>query len=266
MLARMTTLARPGTLLTLLLALGGCDAEPGPMSDAGDAGAAASDGGPGPLDGGFDGAVPSDDGGAAAPDGAVPACGEPDRVCPAAVPYSSAPCEGSLSCTYPTAEAQCVEGVWSAIRLCPDRPPGAPCLPPLVESCEAPFAGTLAGATVALGPYGAGRAFLPDEVVTPVVGGQGSPMISWALRIEGVEAPGCVRSALDFAFDGGAPVRLNQPVTLHCGASRATLLIVPGDVCDPMRTYPMTLHVTVEGVGEASATVRVQGIECLLTG
>ena len=41
MLARMTTLARPGTLLTLLLALGGCDAEPGPMSDAGEAAAVA---------------------------------------------------------------------------------------------------------------------------------------------------------------------------------------------------------------------------------
>ena len=259
----MSTTARTGTRAlfscgSLCLALAGCGATPSPPPDAGsiDAGVPSPDAGS--IDAGALDAGPFD--------ASLPSCGAPDRTCPMALPFSSAPCEGMIACTYPSGTASCAAGQWVVTPTCADLPPGAPCVPDLVESCEGPFRGMLSGATVSIGPYGSARAFGADEVIMPLVGGQGSPMLAWSLLVGGVEAPACVRTTLTVTPVGGTAVQLTQPITLHCGASRATLFVLPFEPCDPMQTYPVELRVQVEGVGEATARVRVQGIECNLRG
>lgn len=191
---------------------------------------------------------------------AVP-CEEPDRECPPAVPYSGGPCEGELFCTYDDddeSEARCVGGAWSAIATCPG------CVLPLAEYCHEPFTGTLDGATVTMGPPGAGRAFEEGEAVELIIGAQGSPMIAFELRVEGAESPpDCVARGIALSWDGGSEIASGTPVgvRLHCGTSRTILLIPPGLPCDG-EEHDLSVRVPVEGIGEASARLRVADDGC----
>ncbi|MDQ3032405.1 MAG: hypothetical protein M3Y87_08325 [Myxococcota bacterium] len=146
--------------------------------------------------------------------------------------------------------------------LCDGVPPGGSCLPPLVESCDAPFEGTLSGARVAIGPWDEDRAFTDGELTPLIFGSQGGAMIRWSLRVDGVEVPDCVRARVRIDMDGGDPYEVAQTMTLHCGDSLGTLAILPGDRPCESREYPITLRVAVDGIGEATAHVRVMGGLC----
>ena len=242
-------MARVDTLSLLVIAAltSACSAEPITTIDGGSSAADAA----APVDA----AIASDA-------GPPPACGEPDRVCPAELPFTSGPCEGTLHCdAYGSHVADCNDGRWYVQALCDGVPPGGSCLPPMVESCDDPFEGTASGATVAIGPWDADRAFTEDELVEVIFGSQGGAMIRWALRIDGVDAPTCVRAHVRLEMDGDDPYEVAQTMTLHCGDSLATLAILPGSPCE-MREYPITIRVAVDGLGESTATLRVMGGLC----
>lgn len=203
------------------------------------------------------------DAGTAGDGGSTPSvCDEPDRACPAEVPFGGAPCEGALSCPYGSYDAQCSSGAWSVQALCDGVPPGGGCLAPLVEDCDAPFAGTLSGATVTIGPAGALRAFAENEVVPVEHGAQGLSMIRWALHVDGVEvAPECVRARVSFTYEGAPSPEVAQPMTLHCGDTYGSLNILPDRPCEE-REYALTMRVVVDGIGEANASLRLMGALC----
>jgi len=138
-------------------------------------------------------------------------------------------------------------------------------VPPLFEECAPSFAGTLAGATVEIGPPSETDPFRPfaaDELVDVVWGGQGSPMLAFRLRIAGAEAPGCVLTATTLSepstMEMGATDR--GRVALHCGETLATFAIVPfaGVDCDA-RIFDVHLEVVVDGVGTGTADVTFMG-------
>lgn len=202
------------------------------------------------------------DGGGAGDGGGAPACGEPDVACPAALPFTSGACEGALHCSYGSHDAHCESGAWRVEPLCDGVPPGGSCLPPLVESCDAPYEGTPTGASpVSIGPVGEARAFTDGELVPIVFGSQGGAMIRWALRVGGADAPSCVRAHVRLAVDGGAPYEVAQTMTLHCGQSLATFAILSESPCET-REYAITMTVTVDGLGETTASVRAMGGLC----
>lgn len=230
-------MARRGTLSFVLIAgalLGGCSSAAAPASDAGVMG-----------------------------DGAVALCGEPDRTCPAQTPFTSGPCAGELTCPYGSEEARCVGGLWDVMPLCDGVPPGGGCAPQLVESCDAPFAGTLAGASVTIGPFGEERAFTEGETVMPVFGAQGLAMVRLAIHVDGATPPPeCVRARVTITFDGATEgVPFTQDVTLHCGDSLATLELLPDLPCES-REYLLGMRVVLDGVGETSASLRMDGGGC----
>lgn len=188
------------------------------------------------------------------------ACGEPDRACPAELPFTSGACEGALHCdAYGSHVADCREGRWVIEALC-DGPIGGSCLPPLVESCEAPFEGT-ASATLAVGPFDEDRAFGEGELVPLIFGAQGGAMIRWALHADGAELPECVLARVRISVDGGEPYEISQTMALHCGDSLATLAILTDSPCE-MREYAITLRVAVDGLGETTSSVRAMGGLC----
>lgn len=196
-------------------------------------------------------------------DGGPPvACGTPDTVCPPEVPFTSAPCEGTLDCDYMgTYQASCVDGGWSVVPLC-DGPPGTSCVAPLVEDCDVPFAGALTGATVTIGPPGEQRAFADDELVMVEHGAQGLSMIEWALHVEGVEVPpDCVRARVSFVYEGAPSPVVAQPTTLHCGDAYPTFNVLPDRPCEA-RIYALEMTVDVDGVGSAHARLRLMGGLC----
>lgn len=206
--------------------------------------------------GGTSGSVDSGSGGDG---GTAPACGEPDRVCPAAQPFSSAPCEGELHCAYGSAMAHCASGLWTIDPGC-DGVGG--CVPPLVESCDAPFSGTLSGARVTIGPAGTDRAFAEGELVPVEHGAQGFSMIRFALHVAGVEVPpDCVRAHVSFTWEGMPAPEVMQPMTLHCGDSYPTLQVLPDRPCES-REYALTMTVAVDGIGETTASLRMMGGLC----
>lgn len=226
-------MARPDTFVVILLLslsiaapLGACTAAPGA-----------------PLDG-----------------GPTPACGEPDRACPADLPFTSGACEGALHCdAYGSHVADCRDGRWVIEALC-DGPIGGSCLPPLVESCDAPFEGT-AIAALAVGPLDEDRAFTDGELVPLIFGSQGGAMIRWALHADGAELPECVLARVRISVDGGEPYEVSQTMKLHCGHSLATLAILTDSPCE-MREYAITMRVAVDGLGETTSNVRVMGGLC----
>jgi hypothetical protein len=199
------------------------------------------------------------------PDGApVPVgCGEPDTACPAELPFTSGRCAGSLVCEYSGYQATCTSaGLWNVEPQCDGVPPGGACLPPLIESCDSPFAGTLAGASIRVGPFGEDRAFAEGELVPVVFGSQGGAMIAWTLHVDGVETPPeCVEAEVMLTVDESEPYVVTQPMTLHCGHSLMTLQILSDRPCE-IREYAITMVVRVAGIGEQTLHLRTMGMPC----
>lgn len=191
-------------------------------------------------------------------------CVEPDRVCPADPPLPGSPCEGMLVCPYaPSAMATCAGGTWLFDTGCDGGPPGSTCVPPLAEVCRTPFTGTLSGARIEIGPTtGAFRPFMDHEPVTAEFGGQGGAMIAYRMRVDGTEvAPECVSVNATVTFDGMTPVESHRGIRLHCGQSLGMFDVLPGSPCES-RIYPVTMSVTVAGVGTTSATLDLMGGPC----
>lgn len=185
-------------------------------------------------------------------------CDRPDVVCPLAPawPPLGGLCVGELRCAYVRSDssmfdAVCVAGRWAIELTCP---PGSGCLPPLVEECEAPFAGTLAGATVEIGPADAERPYEDGERVPVVYGPQGLPMFPFAVRLRGLETPPpCVEYTLDMAFASGITRTSSaRTMTLYCGGSRTAFWNPPELECDEIG---VTLTLRVAGIGEARASI-----------
>ena len=189
-------------------------------------------------------------------------CGAPDRSCPAVMPSPGGLCEGVLDCVYVEPSTNqwrysCPAGVWVAENvLCAHD---GICVPPLFETCEAPFAGTLAGATVEVGPpAGAFRAFAMGDAVPIVWGPQGGAMIPARIRVAGADAPDCIREAATVTVDAlpGAPQR--NDIALHCGLSQPVFLILPVS-CGVAPEYVVDLDVMVDGIGATQASLRATG-------
>lgn len=204
-------------------------------------------------------------------------CGEPDVVCPNALPFPGAPCATTDTCTYPVGDGvnqwtyTCQSGHWDGNATC-QGPLGGGCpIPPLAESCDEPFAGT-AGGAVELGAADPTQPFTPiaqgDEL--PLVwGGQGSPMVAFRLRATSVGAS-CIRAdtTLSIGDKSGAPSA--RAVVLHCGETLRVFEIFPVELltcAEPMQSLvDLTLRVDVKGVGSVTRTVKVQNPGCALPG
>jgi hypothetical protein len=187
-------------------------------------------------------------------------CLEPDRVCPEEPPLPGSPCEGMLVCPYSGGGmGTCAGGVWAFDPGCDG---GGGCAPPLAEICRTPFAGTLSGGSVEIGPPdGPFRPFTDHEVVSATFGGQGGAMIGYRVRVNGVEVPACMTVDAVVTYDGMAPVPSHRGIELHCGQTLSVYDILPDRPCEA-RIYPVTLTVEVVGVGSTTATLDLMGGVC----
>jgi hypothetical protein len=221
-----------------------------------------------------DGTTPGTDSGPRpGEDAGTEACTIPDTTCPADQPFAGSACDLDESCNYTDPVMMggtpviwtytCVDSQWMGTSDCMPAPGGSCPVGPLAEGCRMPFTGMLTGATIELGPPGAGpfRPFMPDEMIELVVGGQGSAMIALRIRVDGEELPRCVTVASEMEIDGGAPQGAGmRPMVLHCGESLPFFLIVP-EVCMP-GMHQNVLRVTIPGIGTGTATVRHGGTPC----
>lgn len=204
------------------------------------------------------------------PDGGPePGCFEPMRECPPEHPHPGGPCEGALECPY-VDDLQmnwtysCVDGAWSAEVQCAG---GCP-VPPLAELCLNPFAGTLDGATVELGPPSVTepfRAFDSGERIAPIVGPQGGVMLPFRLRVSGVDVPACLGVELGLAVAEVTGEPAAQRVTMHCGESLGIYAVVPAGMCE-QGVLSAHLEVDVAGLGTAAADVTYDSPGCVLGG
>lgn len=230
-----------------------------------DGGAMPADGGPPPpVDGG------ARDGGPPPPPDAGPPidCHAAATECPPDPPMAGSACEGTFSCpyTYPGVTGidwtfTCVVGAFEENLACGGCPP----IPS--ESCRDPFAGSLAGGSVEVGPVGAGpfRPFVPGERIAPEFGGQGATMLFFRIRVNGEEPPACVSLHATVSLDGTASAATTLPVKLRCGESLRVFQIYPDNPCEE-RDYPVHLDAEVDGVGSTSLDLVLEGGGCPLGG
>lgn len=205
--------------------------------------------------------------GASGGSGGGGACFVPDTACPAERPFVGAACDLSESCTFQdqnlvdTWTYTCVNGRWDGQATCEPTFGGGCPVPPLVESCTDPFSGTTSGATVEVGPatLGTFRPFAENEEAALTWGGQGSPMISFRLRVKGANNVACTRVDTTTTMNG-LPASHASAIKLHCGESLTvfTILDVP---CDG-GTHPFDLAVKLQGIGETTAKLKITDPAC----
>lgn len=200
-------------------------------------------------------------------------CGTPATICPGSIPHTGAPCEGELSCPYAVGDvlntihtASCDTGTWTITTACDPALGGGCDVPPLAESCIDPFGGTLANASVAVGPRGDG-AFTPyvdGSQIDLVWGGQGSPMFEFRVELDGDggDALTCANVKATIDIDGVPTVDASQPVVFRCGSTLGVFVIVPASPidCDD-KMFQLDITIEVQGVGSTSIQVLVQGGE-----
>jgi len=197
-------------------------------------------------------------------DGGPVACDEPDRSCPATKPYEGGPCEGTLVCPYPGTDESwsysCVDGGWQG-ELTSCMLLGGGCIPPLVEMCTDRFAGTLAGATVEVGPPGgAFRPFTDGETVPLVFGGQGLPMIEYRVRVGHAGPPACALTTTTITRTGGSGSPVREDIRYRCGRTLRIFVIYPFEC--PLTPQPIDLTVDLMGVGSVTAHVVATAESC----
>jgi len=256
---------RIGWIMGSLMIAGGCDVAV--SSVEGDRSSETDD----------DGGTVDDDGGGPGPKTKDGECGIIDIACPADKPFAGAPCEGSFSCTYgddvATWTSTCDGTTWREVVECSDPVLGGACggVPPAAERCSQAFSGTME-ATLEMGPppgSGPFRPFEDGELVAPEIGGQGSAMVWFVVRVNGQEPPECARVTSDLVgevfFDHNPQV---SDVKLRCGASLGMYAVVPHADCESLEegsTFDVTFTVDVQGIGEASHPIRLRYEDvCLL--
>jgi hypothetical protein len=180
-------------------------------------------------------------------------------------PYEGAPCEGSLRCEYPdefseeTWTFECRDGAWDGSVTCEHVAIGGTCpVPPFAEVCRDLFSGTVAGATIALGPPDEARSFSVGEMVPIVWGGQGSPMITFRLNVTGGDELECVNVRTTVSLSGETGVMTTWPVKIRCGRSLSLFRILPLDLGEA-RDLDVILEAEVTGVGTTTARLKVRG-------
>lgn len=214
------------------------------------------------------------------PNGEAPVtgCNVPDESCPEEHPHPGGPCVGALVCQYRELGGAvdtiftytCEESEWRISGQCDAEDPyyydyeSCDLTPPLLETCDAPFDGTIDGALVEVGPASATEPFRPYEPYEPVSligGGQGASMMEIRIRIGCVEAPECVFVRTTIEILGDAEPTVSR-IALHCGESLSVWVIV-GAPCDDEREFA-DAEVTVEipGIGTAEAIVQVPSSSC----
>jgi hypothetical protein len=196
--------------------------------------------------------------------GSSESCGVPDTSCPAAQPHPGAPCEGSLACTYGDPDIPwhfaCADGRWDGEPDCSMVVGGCP--PPEPAEGRGPAftgqlpAGVEIGPAVVLGETF--RPYQPNEPIEVVWGGQGSAMIYYRLALDTDAPPTCVNVRATIAAPGIPPETSTETVRLRCGESLRMYVVVPAGPCEGS-TAPVdtTVHVEVDGVGEADVTLAV---------
>jgi hypothetical protein len=261
---------RPGALAAALLLLTACGADSGgdttvdPVIDAGAGGAG---GGGTPEPGGTGGAGGA--GGTPAPEG----CDPVDAVCPGARPLAGTPCVSGLSCVYPATRADpaiftltCPDGQWVEDIDCEAAGVGGACgLPVFTEFCESPTLSGFGALTVEVGPDAPGEDFRPftdGETVTQVVGGQGSPMLPFRVRLSGGDpeaAPTCVELGTQLREAGApeAPPSL-QNLRIRCGTSMRAFIVNPLALCED-RLFELDLTVSLTGGPSTTVHLTIQG-------
>lgn len=221
-----------------------------------------ADAGPGAAD-----AAARDDAGGGDDAGSGDGCFEPMRECPVTHPHPGGPCEGQLVCPYVDDLGlnwtySCDAGAWSAVPQCAG---GCP-VPPLSELCLDPFAGTLDGASVEMGPPSVADPFRPfaaDERIEPIVGPQGGVMLPFRLRVSGVEAPDCLGVSVSMSVGGIDGDPAGQRVTMHCGESLGIYAVVPAGMCE-IGVLSAHLEADVAGIGTTNADVTYDSPGCVM--
>jgi hypothetical protein len=184
-------------------------------------------------------------------------CDEVLKTCPESRPPAETACEGSLVCEYEDARYTCEQGRLREEILVPGGSPA------VAERCKDPFAGTVTGATLEVGPATGGfRPYLATDRVQPVFGAQGFAMVDFRLHVAGIEtAPECVGLKIGGRLDGMDFPPQSFGVVLRCGQSLRVFAILPERPCE-IRDYGVELSIEAEGVGTANAAVILEGGRC----
>lgn len=191
-------------------------------------------------------------------------CDEPDRSCPGSRPYEGAPCDVSEPCFYVPMDGEewtytCTAGAWVGSVECMLL--GGGCPPPLAESCSPPVRDHGPG-SVEIGPVGSGAfaTFTEGEHVMVRIGGQGSPMIEYRLRLDDT-APSCVEVITTLRSPVSTEVVDRRNVRVRCGRTLGIFVIVPSadDCTDPSAPVLVDLEVEVTGIGTTTARIEVPG-------
>jgi hypothetical protein len=212
---------------------------------------------------GCDGAAPAIDAGPSDA-GPPPVCDDPDRACPSGAPVWGGPCEGPLMCPYEVCGPEssdiyeCVGGEWTLTM------PGgcAGFAPPLAETCSDPFEGTIDGARVWISEDRPGAPEIEDgATIEKIFGGQGLAMVPYRVHIDGADVPSCARVTTVLTLDGTEGGPAPHDVRFRCAETLRVQDILPINPCE-MRDYPVTIEVTVEGVGSVTRNLTIAGGMC----
>lgn len=179
-----------------------------------------------------------------------------DTTCPEEAPLAGGPCldpSAALSCPYYTCGGPpfgdtyvCRGGQWTLeSTMCLGAPPA------LAELCRTPVTSFDAAARFVLTPDAAGAApYTNGQHVDLVIGPQGGAMIPYRVRLEGLdETPTCIHATARVTSDGMTAMDDKQ-LRLRCGSTLRVYEILP--LCPLPGDHPLTLEVTVEGLGTQS--------------
>ncbi|MBK7579532.1 MAG: hypothetical protein IPI67_04920 [Myxococcales bacterium] len=210
--------------------------------------------------------------------GAGGACDQADVACPADKPFPGSSCAVTEACKYPVGDGMntwtysCPAGFWIADATCEGAIGGGCPVPPLVETCSDPFKGKASQTEVELGIADPTQPFEPlkdGAELAMIWGGQGSPMVSFRVRVAGLDAS-CVRLDTTLSIGGKPAASTPSAVTMHCGESLGVFSIFPMEQvsCEPPYTNSVVLdiNVAVDGVGSVKKTVKVENPACMLPG
>ena len=197
-------------------------------------------------------------------------CLDIQSSCPASIPHPSGRCVDALSCEYQEGEVTwtytCEQGRWTANGNCGVL--GCAPVPPLAERCTNPQSDGLSASRIQIGPTTLSesfRTFQSNEKVELVWGPQGSPMLEYRIQLSGdnLEQVNCIDFEARLTTDGEMDSRLKTGLRVRCGDTLRIFSIVESQVICENREVELELEVEIKGVGTSSASLIVQGGNCL---
>ena len=103
------------------------------------------------------------------------------------------------------------------------------------------------------------------DLVEVAFGSQGLAMIPYRIHVDGEPVPACAHVTATLGLETMTSPDAIHDVRLRCGDSLRVQDILPALPCEE-REYPVTLDVTLEGVGSVSLTLRAMGGGCMFGG